>query len=190
MNYQKKACILFICLSLFTIMLCKNDEINKNTSIINNVPNNKELLLKVNLLTKSIIDKNIIQILNLLPNNHHIQVQGGDVHKTKTQIKSSFINKGFEYVYLFDSNEYQKYFSGYSGELKTFLCIRDQLLILKKKNLRINQISTFIDDKFDLLQITHTWDNYPEPTNKINYCCYVFQLINKEWKLVSIVFHK
>jgi len=186
---RKKVKFFLIIFIVFNLINCKNNTDSIQIVNSNSIPQKIDLENRTKSLISYIINKDIDGITRLLPDNYNVKVNEGDVYRKKIEIKNSFLLKGHEYIYLFDSKNLKNEYKNYTGDLKEILCMQDQLKILKLKNLSISQFFVIHEKPFTV-NVNFIWDGIPEPKNKINFCCFVFQYIDNEWKLVSLVFNK
>jgi hypothetical protein len=178
----------YVVLFILLVLTIGNDEIisatEKESSRRDKTFNENEIRDKSLNLIEFIIKKDIKNIINLFPEEGKVQFGLGDQYKTRKEIENGIQKEQYEYAYLFDTNKCKKY-------LSEFICIKDQLLELKKKNLRIKEI--FLNDiESSIAYVNFTWDGKKENNSLYNFCCFVFQLNekNKKWELASLVFHR
>jgi len=174
--------IIFIILTLI-ILLINNSilALEKGTKKEELIVAENELRIKSLNLVEFIIRKEIKNIVALLPEEGQIQFGIGDQYKNKKEIVDGLEKEQYEYAYLFDTNKSKKYFS-------KFICIRDQLLELKKKNLRIGKVY-FNEVDPNIAHVYFTWDGKGSADSQFDFCCFVFQLYKGKWELASLVFN-
>lgn len=160
--------------------------------VLGNGNNVQENILKehVNKLVHSIIRKDADVIIKMLPDNINIEL-ATDYWKSKKEIVKDFEIKGVTYLYLFDSvgfNNYRKKFYKYNQKFETKLSIRDELVKVSNKNLRIDRlfvVANYPQEK--IVNVYLTWDGKKSFKEGGKQYYFRFRFVNSKWFLTSLI---
>ncbi|HOF33165.1 MAG TPA: hypothetical protein PK624_01190 [Spirochaetota bacterium] len=166
---KKKLIIIFIFISGFS--LCGSAK-NENEEAIKH---------RVYRFIDAIIAGNTILIIEML-SDKYISVDD-DLSMSKSEIGNEFKKKSWLYFRLLDGENYQKYLKSMGALSHKSTSIRDDLIELKSKRMRIKFVG-FSDDQKNLAYTVLTWEGEEKSRNT-----YRFSLVleKNDWKIDSLI---